>query len=66
MMLTPATASLLGIAGSISATRAATDDQIDITIRTPDGLVFPSRHVQICWNRLSETAAQRTAMDEQK
>ena len=48
----------------MSATRAATDDQIDIMIRTPDGLVFPSRHVQIRWNKLSETAAQRAEMDQ--
>ena len=34
MSLNPATASLLGIAGTLSAKRAATDDLITIQIRT--------------------------------
>ena len=51
--LNPATAALLGIAGALSAQRAATDDQIDIQIRTADGLI-PSRMLQIHWRKISE------------
>jgi hypothetical protein len=54
MSLNPATASFLGIAGSLSAKRAATDDQITIQIRTPDGLILPSRLLQIHWMKISE------------
>ncbi len=56
LSLSPATAALLGIAGSLSARRAATDDQIDIQIRTPDGLIR-SRLLQIHWRKISEFAA---------
>jgi hypothetical protein len=52
--LNPATATFLGIAGSLSATRARTDDRIDVVIRTPDGLI-PSRLLQITWRKISET-----------
>ena len=51
--LNPATAALLGIAGSLSGSRAATDDRIDVMIRTPDGLI-PSRLLQIQWRKISE------------
>ena len=44
---------LLGIAGALSAKRIATDDQIDIQIRTADGLI-PSRMLQISWRKMSE------------
>jgi hypothetical protein len=54
MSLNPATAQYLGIAGSLSGRRAATDDRIDIQIRTPDGLVG-SRILQIHWRKTSET-----------
>ena len=54
MSLNPPTAALLGIAGALSGTRLATDDRIDIQIRTPDGL-FPSRMLQIHWRKISET-----------
>jgi hypothetical protein len=54
MSLNPATASLLGIAGWLSARRAATDDQITIQIRTADGLILPSRLLQINWLKISE------------
>ena len=54
MSLNPATASLLGIAGALSARRAATDDQITIQIRTADGLILPSRLLQIHWLKISE------------
>ena len=66
LSLNPATAWMLGIAGMMSASRAATDDRIDIQIRTPDGLI-PSRLLQISWRKISEfplmppqVAARRT------
>ena len=37
MGLNPLTAALLGIDGMLSAKRHATDDAIDVQIRTPDG-----------------------------
>ncbi len=52
--LNPLTAAYLGIAGSLTAKRVATDDQIDIQIRTPEGLI-PSRLLQIHWRKISET-----------
>jgi len=58
--LNPATAALLGIAGSLAAKRAATDDRIDIQIRTPDGLI-PSRLLQIHWRKISETPVRPVA-----
>jgi len=54
MSLNPATASLLGIAGTLSARRAATDDLITIQIRTADGLILASRLLQIHWMKISE------------
>jgi hypothetical protein len=54
MSLNPMTAAMLGIDGALSGRRAETDDQIDIQIRTPDGLI-PSRMLQIRWRKLSET-----------
>ena len=56
MSLNPATAAYLGIAGALSARRAATDDAIDIQIRTPDGLI-PSRILQIRWRKIGEYPA---------
>jgi hypothetical protein len=53
LSLNPATAWMLGIAGSLTAKRAATDDAIDIQIRTADGLIA-SRLLQIHWRRISE------------
>jgi hypothetical protein len=53
MSLNAPTAALLGIAGTLSAKRAATDDRIDIQIRTAEGLV-PSRLLQIHWTKISE------------
>ena len=44
---------MLGIDGTISAKRAATDDFIYVQIRTPDGLI-PSRMLQIHWAKISE------------
>jgi hypothetical protein len=60
MSLNPLTAEYLGIAGALTATRAATDDRIDIQIRTPDGLI-PSRLLQIHWRKISEFPDRATA-----
>jgi hypothetical protein len=54
--LNPATAAFLGIAGSLQARRSSTDDQITVQIRTAEGL-FPSRLLQIHWNKISEFPA---------
>jgi hypothetical protein len=54
--LNPLTAAYLGIAGMLSAKRLATDDSIDIQIRTSDGLI-PSRLLQIHWRKISEVPA---------
>ena len=54
MSLNPATAALLGIDGSLIARRAATDDLITIQIRSADGLILPSRLLQIHWMKISE------------
>jgi len=51
--LNPATAVLLGIDGTLSGRRVATDDMITMQIRTADGL-FASRLLQIHWYRISE------------
>src|SRR3954452_14301916 len=51
--LNPATAALLGIDGTLSAKRTASDDMITVQIRTPDGLI-PSRRLQIHWMKISE------------
>jgi hypothetical protein len=56
LSLNPMTAAMLGIAGMLSAKRIATDDRIDIQIRTADGLV-PSRLLQINWRKISESPA---------
>jgi hypothetical protein len=53
--LNPLTAGFLGIAGSLSGRRAATDDQIDIVIRAPEGLIG-SRPLQLQWRKIGETA----------
>jgi hypothetical protein len=52
--LNPATAAYLGIAGNLSARRAATDDLVEVVIRTPDGLIA-SRMVELHWRKISET-----------
>ena len=53
MTLNPLTARLLGIDGTLSAKRPATDDLITIQIRSPDGLI-PSRTLRIHWAKISE------------
>jgi len=52
--LNPATAAFLGIAGTLSAKRAATDDMLTVQIRTADGLILASRLLQIHWMKISE------------
>jgi hypothetical protein len=56
--LNPLTAAYLGMAGTLSGRRAATDDLIDIQIRAPDGLIA-SRLLQIHWRKSSELVAPR-------
>jgi len=51
--LNPATAALLGIDGTLSGKREATDDAIAVQIRAADGLI-PSRLLQIRWMKISE------------
>jgi hypothetical protein len=51
--LNPLTAAYLGIAGSLEATRAVTDDFVNVVIRTPDGII-PSRVVELRWRKISE------------
>jgi hypothetical protein len=48
------TAAYLGVDGMLSAKRHATDDAIDVQIRTPDGII-PSRLLQIHWRKISAT-----------
>lgn len=55
--LNPAAAEYLGVAGALSATRAATDDYIAVQISTEEGLVVRSRLVKLQWRKLSELAA---------
>jgi hypothetical protein len=57
LSLNPATAWMLGIDGSLTARRPATDDVFDLQIRTPDGLIFPSRLLQMNWRKISESLA---------
>jgi hypothetical protein len=52
--LNPATAAFLGIAGSLAGRRTHTDDQVDVLIRTPDGLLL-SRMIEIHWRKISES-----------
>jgi hypothetical protein len=60
MGLNPPTAAMLGIDGMLSAKRHATDDAIDVQIRTPDGII-PSRLLQIHWRKISATPAPPVA-----
>jgi|SRR5262245_30806851 len=60
MSLNPMTAAMLGIDGALFGKRTATDDQIDVQIRTPDGLI-PSRMLQIRWRKISETPVHAPA-----
>lgn len=63
--LDPVTAAFLGIAGSLSARRASTDDRFTMQIRTPEGLI-PSRLLQIHWNKMSESPAHAAPLPETK
>jgi hypothetical protein len=58
--LNPATAAYLGIDGTLSGKREATDDMITVQIRSADGL-FPSRLLQIHWMKISEYPQHATA-----
>lgn len=60
--LNPATAAYLGIAGTLSGRRAATDDLVEVEIRTPDGLLR-SRLVELHWRKISETPLPPAAAD---
>src|SRR5262249_13222715 len=59
--LDPVTAAYLGIAGTLSGKREATDDMLTVQIRTADGL-FPSRLLQIHWYRISEYPQHAAAL----
>jgi len=48
------TAAYLGIAGMLLARRSETDDRVDISIGTPEGLIG-ARGVQLHWRKISET-----------
>ncbi|MEX0645734.1 MAG: hypothetical protein WD076_10510 [Parvularculaceae bacterium] len=50
--LNPATASYLGLAGSLLAERRDARLEVSITFRTPDGLLLRPRLVQIDWREL--------------
>ena len=52
--LNPLTAAFLGLAGPLSGRRVATDDQINIVIQTPEGLIG-SRPLQLQWRKISES-----------
>src|SRR5262249_13695647 len=57
-------ASYLGIANILEGYRSGDDLTISVTTRTPDGIIFPSRVVQIHWQKwdkslLGENAAVR-------
>ena len=61
-MLNPPAAAYLGIAGMLSARRLATDDDFDLTIRTPDG-IFGSRLLQSHWRKFGERPQPIPARD---
>ncbi len=52
--LNTAAASYLGVAGALSAIRAATDDYLAVQIATEEGLVVRSRLVKLQWRKWSE------------
>ena len=51
--LNTASARYLGVAGQLFGKRDATSDRISVDIRTPDGLVVPSRLIQLHWWKAS-------------
>ena len=57
--LDPATARYLGIAGSLSAERPASGDQINVTIHTPEGVVLRSTLVEVSWRKMKEDEEKR-------
>jgi hypothetical protein len=48
-------AAYLGIANMLEGHRAVDDLTITVTTRTPDGLIFPSRTVQIHWQKWNKS-----------
>jgi hypothetical protein len=52
--LNTAAAAYLGVAGTLTAKRARTDDTVVVQIRTDEGLIVRTRLVQISWRKLSE------------
>lgn len=57
--LNAAAAAYLGVAGSLSAARATTDDYIVVQISTEEGLLVRTRLVKLQWRKLSELAADQ-------
>ena len=55
--LNPATATYLGVAGTLAGKRPGTDDVVVVQIRTEEGIVLRSRLVQLSWRKLSEWPA---------
>ncbi|HEV2546172.1 MAG TPA: hypothetical protein VGU20_02435 [Stellaceae bacterium] len=51
--LNAATAAYLGIAGTLQGTRVATSDQITVQIGTLEGVIRPSRLLQIRWWKIT-------------
>jgi len=51
--LNPATARYLGIDGTLIGIRAATADTITVQIRSPEGILVPSRLLQIHWRKIA-------------
>jgi hypothetical protein len=55
--LNAATAAYLGVAGTLSATRPATDDVVVVQIRDEDGILVRTRLLQVSWRKMSEWPA---------
>jgi hypothetical protein len=54
-------AAYLGIANMLEGHRSDEDLTITVTTRTPDGLIFPSRTVQIHWQKWDKSVLQARA-----
>jgi hypothetical protein len=57
--LDPATARYLGVAGMLWAERPATGDQINVQIRTPEGVLLRSTLVEASWRKAKDDGGQR-------
>lgn len=51
--LNAAAADYLGVAAMLVGNRPATGDQINVLIRTSEGMMFPSRLIQLNWRKVS-------------